>query len=763
MIEFLKNLVRKPWFVHLIVLTALFVRIFFSASNFAHFNLDDYELIVNNPSIRDLGRIGDVLSSGRPVRGLTYMLDYQLFKLDPFGYHLVNYIWHWLGICCLYFLVYRLFGSLMMSGLTAALFFFHPVHSEALMAIAHRKEMLAFTFLLLAYHSFLYWRKYPFASFGFALLFFVLGIGSKQVVLIFPLLVLAHLWLDPSRRGSLKPIMFTALLIVLGAVVLVLGTKWSAPVLRDFNLFGRVSAVDFKELDYATILATSFSSYHLHIKYLFFPVHMNIVHEISLTTWGDPYVWLGVLLFLGLGASIYLNRHRFWVAFALGWIFLNLLPLMNWIPANYFFAERYLYIPSAGVCILIAGIATVIFKSRKELFPERHRPVVIFSFLFLLLAQLLLQTLSARFRSLWPPVLGRQMSPYEAILIAICVVALAGTIIYFAFSRSRLNKAAEKRWWLELVFSYLFILVLFIALFMLVEYLVQDRFGLPQKDINQGLNINKTWLSEHALNGPGPRKGESLLFPSGNAGTEILNFFIFVVGFPTIVWFITMRWAGKHAKAHFNRKLAIYAIAVIGMAYVNSYVLRVGEWSSELRLWSQAVREEPGSALAWNNLAKAHFDRKKYGRAEKAYRKAIELDSGKAENYRNLGVVLLRQNKFDEATRAFEEALQRRSGDLTSRKNLANIYITRALNDEDPAGYKKAVSHYLKIVEMDPRSAHAHYNLAFCYYKLDDLDRAMRHIMQSLRIDPQDRDSRALQQKIIEARQNKGAEKDKGR
>ena len=59
--------------------------------------LDDQSSISDNPSIRQLGRIGDVLSppptgttAARPLLNLTYALNYAWGGLSVRGYHAVN-------------------------------------------------------------------------------------------------------------------------------------------------------------------------------------------------------------------------------------------------------------------------------------------------------------------------------------------------------------------------------------------------------------------------------------------------------------------------------------------------------------------------------------------------------------------------------------------------------------------------------------------------------------------------------------------------
>ncbi len=717
----------------MLIIAALFAGIIsFQGANISHFNLDDYKLIVNNPSIRGLEGIGNVLASGRPVRGLTFMLDYRLFHFDPLGYHLSNVLWHWLGTCLFYLLIFRIFGSIRVAGVAAFLFFVHPVHSEAVMSIAHRKEMLAFTFLLLSYHAFLYRKRYPLLSLAAAMFFFLVGIGSKQVVLILPLLLLVHLWLDPREKLDRGSLLYIAPFFIAGTLLLGLGLAMSAPFLRDFNVFGKVAPADLSEHGYASIIATSMSAYPLHLRYILFPAHFNIIHDIPVAGWDSGMAWAGVVLFAGVLACIYLFRSRFLAAFSLAWIFINLLPIMNFIPANFFFAERYLYIPSAGLCVLIAGATDRLFSNPQKLFHQRLYPVFRFVLLCSFIALVLAGPVSHRFTALWPPVIGYRTSPEFTIMVSVLVFSLAGAFLFRVSERPLLQRFTSKRWWSEIVFTYVLLAFLLVGMIVFIEWLVQDRFGFPRKDMDRAMKLASEWMQKYGHKGP--RSDQSRIYLSGSAAAEIYNFFVFIVG-PAALFTLALRRLGRRFyNQHPNRALAFFSTGVVLLAFTTANSARIHDWASELRLWKQAVAEDPDSALAWNNLGKAHFDRKNYAKAAEAYREAISHDPGKAENYRNLGITMLAQDKLDKAARAFEKALQKKRGDLSSRENLAQIYIVKAKQGQDPAGFSKAIPHYLFILEKNPGSAYAHHNLAYCYYRLRDLEKAMTHIMQAIRI-----------------------------
>ena len=129
---------------------------------------DDDRNFVNNPHFRGLG--GDQLhwmwSTFRlghyvPLSWMTLGLDYTLWGMDPFGYHLTNVLLHAVNAALLYFLAVRLFrlarppeasagdanirGASMFAALCYAL---HPLRVESVAWVTERRDVLSLLFML---------------------------------------------------------------------------------------------------------------------------------------------------------------------------------------------------------------------------------------------------------------------------------------------------------------------------------------------------------------------------------------------------------------------------------------------------------------------------------------------------------------------------------------------------------------------------------------------------------------------------------------
>src|SRR5262249_43960031 len=79
-------------------------------------------------------------------------------------------------------------------------------------------------------------------------------------------------------------------------------------------------------------------------------------NSIPLATPTDWVSWFGLaLIIISLGCAIWIVRSRPIAALGILFFYVTIIPVSNWIfPTSLLAAERFLYIPSLGIC-LIAG------------------------------------------------------------------------------------------------------------------------------------------------------------------------------------------------------------------------------------------------------------------------------------------------------------------------------------------------------------------------------------------------------------------------
>ena len=135
-----------------------------------------------------------------PLTWLSLMLDYQIFGLNPFGFHMVNLLFHVMNTILLFLIFRRMTKTIWPSAFVACLFAIHPLHVESVAWIAERKDVLSTFFWMLTMGAYSYYVEHPgFRRYSLVLLFFVLGLMAKPMLITLPfVLLLLDYW--PLQR-----------------------------------------------------------------------------------------------------------------------------------------------------------------------------------------------------------------------------------------------------------------------------------------------------------------------------------------------------------------------------------------------------------------------------------------------------------------------------------------------------------------------------------------------------------------------------------
>jgi hypothetical protein len=138
----------------------------------------------------------------RPFVNITYAVEYWIWGLNPFGYHLTNLLLHGLAAVLVVGTVYSLTESASIGGLTGVLFAIHPLSVDTVPAISRRQDILVAVFGLLMLWLFVEWfrRKDERLRAG-AVVAYALALLSKETAIV--LGPLAFLWVvlqQPSLR-----------------------------------------------------------------------------------------------------------------------------------------------------------------------------------------------------------------------------------------------------------------------------------------------------------------------------------------------------------------------------------------------------------------------------------------------------------------------------------------------------------------------------------------------------------------------------------
>jgi len=363
---------------------ALLVGIVYANALDNGFIFDDYDLVANNPQIRSIEKIPEILGIGespmryRPVRFVSYALDSFLFGLKPWGYHLSNLFYHILTAFLVYLIVRNLVGSSRPALLAAALFAVHPIQTEAVTYISGRRDVLSTLFYLLGFYAFLQYRLRPQVRYLILICTaLVLGLLTKEMVVTLPIMFLCydfyihfpdgHRTLDRSFFRSVFATIRNVLFkykFLYGPMFLIAGLFLLDKIFihnpsRMVGLYG--STLFLHVLTMCKIFVT-------YLTLLVFPVTLNADYSYNAFPLAesalDPWAWIAVAVLAGIGCALLkaLQSHKI-LAFGGLWFCITLLPVSQIIPHHEPMAEHYLYLPSFGFCLLAALGAESLLRS----------------------------------------------------------------------------------------------------------------------------------------------------------------------------------------------------------------------------------------------------------------------------------------------------------------------------------------------------------------------------------------------------------------
>lgn len=336
-------------------------------SLFGGFVFDDVYLVEQQTCFRSLSSIPGFFQDPydacdyRPMRYVTYAIDYAIAGTSPWIYHLTNVLFHAGSAVLLWFVIARLFArNGAQAGALAAVFVamwaVHPALADAVVPAAGRRDVQCTFFYLLTLVLFLYRQRGPTwayllgaaVSFGVALLTKEMAVTAPAVAL---LLEVGARPEPLSRRAKLA-------LLGVGVVGLLAAggfTFYRAIYLSHSNMAGRwwggtpwtnALTVLGLQAEYARIIlfpARLVGDYSLFTVPVERAVSLRVV------------AGAGVVL-AGAAGMVATWRRAPLVAIGLGWYGLAMSPVSHIFPHHELMAEHYLHLPLAGLAVAAAGV-----------------------------------------------------------------------------------------------------------------------------------------------------------------------------------------------------------------------------------------------------------------------------------------------------------------------------------------------------------------------------------------------------------------------
>jgi tetratricopeptide (TPR) repeat protein len=332
------------------------------------FVFDDIPAITWNTTIRTLWPPSTVLSppprtaaTGRPIVNLSLALNYALSGYKVGSYHVFNLSLHILSALVLFGVILRTLRSpglhagyrdraLGIATATALLWVVHPLTTDSVAYTIQRTELLGSLFILLTLYCAIRSFESPNErrwSIG-ALAAFALGLGSKEVIIVAPILVLAWDWLflSTSLKEAIRRhrVLYVGFAVVLVLFVLLVGTR----LRKTFTGTGQqMSPWHYALTESGVIvhyLRLALWPHPLSSDYDGWPIATSVLTVL-------PHAVIIVAL-VALALWGLVRRRK--VSFLGVWFFALLAPTSSFRPLSWeVAAERRMYLPLAAIILLL--------------------------------------------------------------------------------------------------------------------------------------------------------------------------------------------------------------------------------------------------------------------------------------------------------------------------------------------------------------------------------------------------------------------------
>lgn len=622
----------------------------------------------------------------RPILVTSFSIDALLSGMNPLGWRLTNLILNLLASLLVLGLARKLLGSWIGALATGLVFAVHPVHTEAVATLlGGRADILATIFVVSSWWLFLSAgdpgeRSHSLKISGSVFLF-LLGLLSKENAAVLPGVLFLGDWI--LRRKPIGKILVRIVphLAVLGAYVIVrliiIGgltvTSWS-------DVFGPIS--------FWHMLLVMFVIQATYVRLVLFPYplefqfcYRTLPTSASLTTGLLSLVFILALAGLAVWLALRGRRNRKPSVVAAGILvfFLCLLPVSHLIPFAVIMAERFLYLPSVAVCLVLGWLAREVATRKQWLLYAVGLPIL-----------LVCGALTVLRNADWAD-LDRLWNKTAA-----CAPDAYQPYNNIGTARLRAGRPAEA-----------------LAFF---EKAARISPTSPQPYYNAGLALQKLGRT-----GAAERAYRKALTLAPDHTPALLNL-------GTIL----------EARGDLEGAKRLYLLARRGDAsdpapYVDlgNIFQRQGRLPEAEKLFRQALRIAPNLAAARFNLARLLAKTGRTAAAEKEYRKLIARHPDHAMAYNNLANIYKDHGQKSEAYAAYAKALQADPGCAPAHYNLANLQMS----DGKPG---PAAEHYSRAIQISPEMTEAFIGLGYARLTLGQIEKAKTAAHEAARLAPDD-------------------------
>lgn len=192
---------------------------------------------------------------------------------------------------------------------------------------------------------------------------------------------------------------------------------------------------------------------------------------------------------------------------------------------------------------------------------------------------------------------------------------------------------------------------------------------------------------------------------------------------------------GRYDEAiyHCNKVLRLNPDNVSAYRYITIALTEQGRFNEAIAMLRKGLEYKPkNSSILYFGLGTIYMQQGKLDQAICELQTSVRLRPD-STTYNNLGVALISKGRIDEAMECHKKAIQLDPKNAEAHFNLANILMSQEK-------FKQAVDEYEKALHINPKYTKAHINLAAALMEEGQLQDAANEYHQVLQLRPEDAD-----------------------
>ena len=683
--------------------------------------LDDNNVIKNNTIVtKGIPAIPEIFSTPyrwgyfhtsndqyRPLSLAMFAVEYQVFGGTPAPGHFINIILFAACVVLLFLFLNKLFErkKTAVAFIASLLFAIHPIHTEVVANIKSSDELLCFCFAFLSLNIFI---KYIETGKIYQLLFgsvcFFLSLLSKETVITFLAIIplIFFFYKNENKKRSIYitvgAIAMTALFLMIRYIVL---SVYDAGHTAQFDFLDNMLV---NAPSAASRLATEIYILGNYVKLLIVPYPLisdYSYHSIPFVGFDSAWVLISLAAYsflLVFSISGLINKTKNLFVFAILFFLITILLF-----SNIFFligtpmAERLLFFPSVGFCLLVALVIDKWIIGTSGL----NAPILTNTKAWVALAPVfvIFSSMTIARNNDWKSnytlfKTDLTKSPDDCRLYFNLAVEIDG-------ERYEAVTDSEKKHEMDLEsIGYL-------------RHALDIYPDFPDAHLQLGWVYDREHMPDSAIL---HYKRSLELSPYNSNANYYLGFLYSAMGnYPESVTLL------KKALAFYKTyKIGLYStykLTYSGLAYT---YIQTKQYDSAIISANELLAIDPAFFDAQMEVATAFFMKQNYDSAEAHYKSALKLNPVSVEAINNLGVAYVYAKKFPQAIKEFDKTITIDKNNTKAYDMLGNCYFSMQQ-------YPQAIEAFRKVLMLDPQNRGMNLNIAKSYEQMGLTDSAKKY------------------------------------